>query len=258
MNRHDLLVNLRPFSDLRPLERVKSLVDFLRVGSSSLQSVIQFVTVDTLFPLSAFAACLNIVRLDGSVDIPAWYGLTQEQVESIPERYVNVDTHVNRSLRTGSVVECGSYETYLFAGPEHERTLFPQGFASSIAWPIPGVGSVVTFCEQEIQLNLEIELFLLTIGGILSLEFSHTNLGGLIHRDEHPREAVSPVALTSRQWIIVQAIQNGLTNPAIAQDLGFSESLVRQETMQIYRKLGVTGRRELIEKEILLEPPGHF
>ena len=77
--------------------------------------------------------------------------------------------------------------TFLWAGPDYPRTLFPNGFASSIAWPIPGVGSRVVFCKNEVELNLEVELFLLTIGGILSLEIAHTNLGGVIHRDGHPR-----------------------------------------------------------------------
>jgi DNA-binding NarL/FixJ family response regulator len=86
---------------------------------------------------------------------------------------------------------------------------------------------------------------------VLSLEFAHTNLGGVIHRDDHPHEATSPLALTSRQWIIAQAMQRGLTNPAIAEELGFSESLVRQESMRIYQKLKIKGRKELIEGEIL-------
>lgn len=109
--------------------------------------------------------------------------------------------------------------------------------------------SVVTFSEREIQLNLEIELFLLTVGGVLSLEFAHTNLGGLIHGEEHPREAISPMALTARQWLIATAVQKGLTNPAISKDFGFSESLVKQEIMQIYRKLQVSERKELVERE---------
>jgi DNA-binding CsgD family transcriptional regulator len=231
------------------MERIKSLVDYLRLRPANFQSVMQFVAIDTLYPLSAIALCLNVVRLDGSVIIPAWYGLTREQVESIPDRFVGVDSPVNRSLRTGNVVDCGSFDTYLFAGPDYPVNLFPKGFASSVAWPIPGVGSVVTFCSQANEWTLETELFLMTIGGILALEFENTPIGGFIHREGHPGANVSPLAMTARQWTIVAAIRRGLTNPEIAKDLGFSESLVRQETMQIYRKLQVSGRKELIESD---------
>jgi DNA-binding CsgD family transcriptional regulator len=40
-------------------------------------------------------------------------------------------------------------------------------------------------------------------------------------------------------------IKDGKTNAHIAAQLGYSESLVRQETIIIYRKLGVGGRKEL-------------
>ena len=52
-------------------------------------------------------------------------------------------------------------------------------------------------------------------------------------------------ALTSRQARILEMISDGKTNATIATHLGYSESLIRQETIIIYRKLGVDGRREL-------------
>ena len=53
--------------------------------------------------------------------------------------------------------------------------------------------------------------------------------------------------LTSRQEIIVALIKEGETNSSIAMNLGYSESLIRQETVSIYRKLGVNGRKELMD-----------
>lgn len=51
--------------------------------------------------------------------------------------------------------------------------------------------------------------------------------------------------LTERQELILELIQTGKTNPAIARLLGYSESLIRQESISIYRKLGIKGRRDL-------------
>jgi len=48
--------------------------------------------------------------------------------------------------------------------------------------------------------------------------------------------------LTKRQRTILTLIQEGLTNSQIAGEIGYSESLVRQETILIYAKLGVRGR----------------
>jgi DNA-binding CsgD family transcriptional regulator len=48
--------------------------------------------------------------------------------------------------------------------------------------------------------------------------------------------------LTARQSIVLDHICAGRTNAQIAHVVGFSESTVRQETMAIYRTLGVDGR----------------
>jgi DNA-binding NarL/FixJ family response regulator len=64
------------------------------------------------------------------------------------------------------------------------------------------------------------------------------------------KNQMGDVALTSRQWIILGAIRRGLTNSMIASELEFSESLIRQETVQIYRKMGVNGRKELLSETV--------
>lgn len=50
--------------------------------------------------------------------------------------------------------------------------------------------------------------------------------------------------LTERQNLILKLIAEGRTNAAIADVLGYSESLIRQETIRIYAKLGCSGRNE--------------
>jgi len=51
--------------------------------------------------------------------------------------------------------------------------------------------------------------------------------------------------LTARQNEILSMIRDGLTNITIAAKLGYSESLIKQETIAIYQKLGIEGRREI-------------
>jgi len=57
-----------------------------------------------------------------------------------------------------------------------------------------------------------------------------------------PSEYEKP--LTERQNLILKLIAEGRTNAAIADVLGYSESLIRQETIKIYAKLGCSGRNE--------------
>ena len=59
--------------------------------------------------------------------------------------------------------------------------------------------------------------------------------------------------LTKRQRAILALIQEGLTNSQISNEIGYSESLVRQETVLIYSKLGIRGRVDLRADESLIE-----
>ena len=59
--------------------------------------------------------------------------------------------------------------------------------------------------------------------------------------------------LTERQNTILEMIKEGHTNGVIARRMGYSESLIRQETIVIYRKLGVDGRRELVRNYLFEE-----
>ena len=60
--------------------------------------------------------------------------------------------------------------------------------------------------------------------------------------------SVNPEDLTARQMTILGHIDAGLVNTEIAQLLMLSESTIRQETVRIYRALGVGNRKEAAKK----------
>lgn len=53
-------------------------------------------------------------------------------------------------------------------------------------------------------------------------------------------------ALTPRQATVLRLLADNLKNREIAFSIGYSESTVRIETIEIYRKLGVNGRHEAV------------
>ena len=57
---------------------------------------------------------------------------------------------------------------------------------------------------------------------------------------------------TDRERLVLQGIVDGKTNPAIAAELVFSLSTVRADTSEIFRKLGVSGRRQAAAKAVEL------
>jgi len=66
------------------------------------------------------------------------------------------------------------------------------------------------------------------------------------------------VEFSERQQRILERIQDGKTNKSIARELGFSESTIRQETLRLYRSLGVNSRNDAVlaarSKGLLSDP----
>ena len=71
---------------------------------------------------------------------------------------------------------------------------------------------------------------------------------GKVVEQENPVIARMEVGrpLTERQQMILSMIKELKSNPQIAALMGYSESLIRQETIIIYKKLGVSGRNEIL------------
>ena len=65
----------------------------------------------------------------------------------------------------------------------------------------------------------------------------------VLHKGFAGQEQGDASSLTARQMKILTAMVEAKTNHEIAEELGFSISTVRQETMKIYKVLGVSDRR---------------
>lgn len=231
---------------METLPKVRSLASFLRTNQSSIDEIMQFVALNTLDEFSVMTAFLATVKHDGLVTIIAKYGCTEEGFASIPDRQVSVDIPVNRALRTGTIVECGSSEEYLYAAPGYQYILFPNGFAYSVAFPVPGIGSVVIYCAKPIELEVEVEEFFLVVGGLISMEVSRVRRFDVDREPTRISSNVPAYGLTSRQWKVFEAIQSGLSNSQISDHLGLSEVLVRQDVTKIMANLGASERAELL------------
>lgn len=235
---------------MKRLERVHSLVDFLRVGSPALDSICKFLVLDTFYELSATNLFLVVVQSDGTIHRPADFGFDPEVMKGLAQKNVMVDTRTNRALRTGEIVDCGSFDEFDFEVQDYAKKLFPDGFNSSFAFPIPNIGIGLVFSSEQIKLTPVTRHFLTAIGGVLAMRFSQPEYMEKLGHFHDSSNHIAKGALTPRQWIILGAIRRGLTNMAIAKELEFSESLIRQETVQIYRKMGVTGRKEILSESI--------
>lgn len=85
--------------------------------------------------------------------------------------------------------------------------------------------------------------FLELVASMVATRFSQSGRYREISIDQGSFPNKSKV-LNERETLIQVAMSKGFTNPEIAVDLGFSESTIRQDSMSLFRKLGVTNRRD--------------
>ena len=85
----------------------------------------------------------------------------------------------------------------------------------------------------------EDQLFYQNLQSLLQIYFSRSGKVSLGIGD------LSGKPLTPRQNEILAHMKSGMTNDEIAIAIGYSSSLVKQESMLIFSKLGISGRRDL-------------
>ena len=88
---------------------------------------------------------------------------------------------------------------------------------------------------------------------IQSLTAYHVVISGLLPLSEHHASSSgSEIILTERQKKILAGMVEAKTNHQLAQDLGFSVSTIRHETIAIYLLLDVLDRKEAAKAAIKL------
>lgn len=138
----------------------------------------------------------------------------------------------------------------------------PKHFKTLITCPVENrglpVGSLSIFSRTKLTYDESIAQFIEAISMMLASTFNTNShpIGGMNPAQPGSYSAARSFEdtelglqdfqepLTERQNLILKLISEGRTNAAIADVLGYSESLIRQETIRIYANLGCSGRNE--------------
>lgn len=150
------------------------------------------------------------------------------------------DSPLSEAVRVQKVVSA----PVLFDGKEHSILAIPL-----IAGGVPRGLAALVVDSTDYRPEMSEELFEIVsrLGAfyLQTLDFGSIGSGSAFVQ-------VNPEDLTSRQIAILGHIESGLVNLEIAKILMLSESTIRQETVRIYRALGVANRQEAAKKARLL------
>lgn len=155
----------------------------------------------------------------------------------LPELNLNSDYPVVKALRTQES-QYEDLENLVSGVADLSTHLRDAQYLSAVAIPITESVAINMGFDFKLDQLAKFQTYFDCIRSVLSM---YLNLQVKKFVDEF--ELTNQ--LTPRQVTILKLIHDGYNNRQIASELSYSVSLIRQETMRIYAKLGVNGRNEL-------------
>jgi DNA-binding CsgD family transcriptional regulator len=231
------------------LQKLEELSRFLAAHESSKVEICKFLNFNLFGYLKSRALYFGRVGEDGCVYPTEHFGFEAGAVDSWGAFPLKVDIPITAAIKRDSLITVNS--------PEQMYTEFPamkavenldHDWQSIMAVPVHsyGVYAITSYSFTDID---EIhERFLRTVGQLVTVAFAKCDLIGTdLKKFKKQSVRNTGSALSKRQEVILKLILKGLTNIQIGEEIGFSESLVRQESIAIYSALKVSGRKELLE-----------
>lgn len=239
------------------LDQLHSLIDFLSDGPRDNDDIAKYIALKPLAHLQPIAIYFGTLHKDGFIERQATYGqeaLTVGQWNRIPN---SLDLPITRSVKEDTVIYFNWKDNFHQSYPKSSQ-FAPLGgkWRSLIACPNLPYGVLFGLFMTEISRNADMELFLRNVTGIFSLHLNLTaqksfnERGNFRRSNPNSKEPMQRSELSGRQKVILKMIKKGFTNLQISQELGYSESLIKKESVKIFDVLGVSGRKEILESEI--------
>jgi DNA-binding CsgD family transcriptional regulator len=225
------------------------LASFLTVGRRSTEEITKFLALRTFSQFSATSVYFAEILDDGFLLPHSGFGFEKSTIASWGRFSISMHIPITDAIRQDDVVVLDSAEKFLDEYPVLKGVPnFPGEWQAAVAWPILPFGAGHAHFNAPLTVDAEFKSFLKLVGAIVAqhLMVREENQTIPLFKGSQARKS-GREKMTDRQTVILELICKGATNREIANEIGFSESLVRQETMEIYLKLGVSGRKELIQ-----------
>ena len=221
-------------------------VDFLKNPSLTYSETCSFL-VHNIFVIHKFdASLISHVSKSGLIDITGSFGVSVDKLSS----WNNIDPNTNHPL-TKTLNE--NNPTLIRTLPKWPKEYSPgpylnidENFKTFLCFPIARhnslFGALSLFSTEIPKLSSQDIEFYSIIANMVVLRFEPQE------DSKHANSSASSQyksSLNEREIAIFDLIKQSKTNAEIAKVLGYSESTIRQDTIKIYRKLGISGRQDI-------------
>ena len=225
------------------LLKIEELANFLTSGIHNASQLGEFLTENTLESFDLISIYIFRADQDGKLRFAGGHNLSRALIENIPIFEINIDLPITECIRNQKIIWLTGRDEWESQYPLMKNFPIIEELRTFINIPLHIKGHPIAALglSSRIDINRSAELisFLSAVSGIMGLyaqnlpEFKNAIPGGVSRR-----------VLSRRQNNILNLMREKLTNREIGDELGYSESTIRQETMRIYQILDVDNRRQ--------------
>jgi len=227
-------------------EKILAFSSFLARQPKSYNEIAQFLVMNTFIEEKILCIYIGELIETGVVCPLGAFGWSSEEYSLITEISIHQDFPITESIRSNSVIICENGLEYHKQYPLMDQFFYKGDWKSGIAIPVYPIGGMALYSSIELELSDPMNIFFITIGSLLGLYASRIP-NALVEVALSVKEKIDlpKVVMSDRQLVIAALLERGFNNAQIGLEIGYSESLIRQETVAIYRKLNVTGRKAM-------------
>ena len=231
------------------IEKIAELTAFIQSENPNIDQMCQFAVLRTFNFMDSFAMFAAALNSEGFILPTGHYGFSAEIMKSWEKSSIKEDIPTADALRTNNIVwvaDKASWDREYLQLAKYENDFTANTF---IAWPVSVRGAYMTVlglcARKEVAPSPALISFFETVGGLFAMQLSQLAQVQTPSEQDHVTNQYN--LFTRRQRDIIRLVADGLTNLQIGNELGFSESTIRQETMRIYEILGAKGRSQAVQ-----------
>ena len=227
-------------------QKILAFSDFLARPPVSYNEIAQFLVMNTFNAEGCLAIYIGELIETGVVCTLGGFGWEATEYGSLADLPIQSKFPITDAIRTNEVIVLKHDEHFATTYPLMSQLKTSVEWTSGVAIPVYPIGGMAFYSSQEIELTESMKIFFVAIGSLLGLYASRLPKA-LVEVALSTKQKIDlpPVPLSDRQLVIAGLLERGYNNSQIGLEIGYSESLIRQETVAIYRKLKVTGRQAM-------------
>ena len=224
------------------MKELRKLLDYLDFHPN-VSEIARMLIVEDIFPEKATAIRICLLNSDDSLLTIGEYGYVDCFIDTtissdIWRKGLNSSLHIVELIQSGLWNEEFTEFLYILRNRGSLQGYITVNFDNPVLKKIESQERIENFCQL-------VGIFLNGVSAFKPREELENA------RNSPEDRSVSKAVLTQRQLLILAGMIEGKTNHELAEDLGFSVSTIRHETMRIYSLLQVSDRKEAAREAVL-------